>query len=96
MTLTLEPHDVGDRFWTRNVFKNSAGVNTDPTTITCTVTAGDGTESVYTYGDPGGPTREAAGTYYQEFDLTMEGQWYVEWAGTGAVATVAKFTFFVW
>lgn len=54
-----------------------ANVLTDPTTVTATVVAPDGTSSNPTV------VRDSTGTYHVDIDLTLPGTWFVRIAGTG-------------
>jgi len=61
-----------------------AGVPTDPTTITLTVTDPSANQDVYTYA-LGQVTRSSAGVYYKDIPLDENGRWYDTWVGTGTV-----------
>lgn len=57
----------------------AAGVPTDPTTLALTITAPDGTVAIPT------PDHDGPGAYHYDLLLDQEGDWLIDWAGTGAV-----------
>lgn len=65
---------------TTHVVFTTGGVAADPTTVTCTIVAPDGTEIVLTY-NPGDITRLAVGTYEAPIMVTMSGTWEARWQG---------------
>lgn len=76
-----------------NVFK-VAGVATDPTTISLTVTDPQGTATTYTYA-LAQITRSSAGTYTKDIPCTLAGIWRYEWIGTGAASDAVEGTWTV-
>jgi len=74
-----------------NTFKNSAGVATDPTTISLTVTDPTGTATTYTYA-ASQITKTGTGVYTKDIACSIDGTWTFEWTGTGAVADVTAGT----
>lgn len=70
------------------------GVATDPDTVTLTVRAPNGAESVYTYSG-GGLTKVSTGVYQKNVVPTATGLWAYEWAGTGAAPGVRQAQFYV-
>lgn len=74
---------VGDATKRTVLFKNSAGVATDPTTTTATLTLPDGTTS-----SPAITNEAADGTFSVTITPTMSGNHILKWTGTGAVAEV--------
>jgi hypothetical protein len=69
-------------------FTNLAGVPTNPTSVSLTVTAPDGTQVVY-----GSPTSVGAGVYTQDIPVLQSGSYNYEWVGTGTVVAVVPGTF---
>ena len=69
-------------------FTNLAGIPTDPTTVSLTVTAPDGTQVVYN-----SPTHGSTGVYTQNVAVAQAGSYNYEWAGTGTVVAVVPGTF---
>ena len=69
-----------------------SGVATDPTTVTCVVRAPDGTETTYS-----SPTKDSAGNYHVDHDLTAAkgGVYAQRWTGTGACQAAMESEFFV-
>lgn len=65
---------------------------TDPTTVTCVVRAPDGTETTYST-----PTKDSAGNYHVDHDLTAAkaGVYVQRWTGTGACQAALESEFFV-
>lgn len=74
-----------------NTFKNSAGVATDPTTISLTVTDPTQTATTYTFA-AGQITKSSAGVYTKDIACSIDGTWTFEWTGTGAVSDVVAGT----
>lgn len=64
----------------------AATVDTDPTTVTLTITAPDGTVTTPV------PTHDGAGKYHHDLLLDQEGIWSIDWTGTGAVPAEASTT----
>ena len=96
-------YDVGDRLRLGNhsgntattAFKNSAGVDTDPTAITLRLEKPDGTATTYTHNGTPALTRETTGRYYVDVDLDQSGVWAAELKGTGAIVALDQWQFFV-
>lgn len=65
-------------------FKNTAGAETDPTTITLRVTSPSGTETSYTYA-ASTVSRTSTGVYYKALRMSAAGTWKYRWVATGAV-----------
>jgi hypothetical protein len=70
------------------------GLAADPTTVTLQVESPDGTETTYTYAG-GTVSKAATGSYYKEIQVTQVGTWSTRWIGTGAVAAVDPYEFYV-
>lgn len=71
-------------------FRNSAGQLADPTTVRATVTAPDGSVTVFEYGQSAQLTRDSLGVFELELPLAMGGTYGVVFQGRGAVAVVAR------
>lgn len=69
-----------------------AGLATDPTTLTLTVKAPDGTEATYSGGQV---VQTSTGSYYADVPVTAEGQWKYRWAATGTVVAAEEGSFLV-
>lgn len=67
-----------------------AGVNTDPTTITCVIADPTGIQTVHTYNGaaPADITRTGTGVYQLQIGGTIAGLWSFVWVGSGAVSDV--------
>jgi hypothetical protein len=66
---------------------------TDPTALTCVVTAPDLTTTTYTY--PATITRTSLGVFYVRIVVSQAGTWTAAWTGTGAAAGVERKSFLV-
>jgi hypothetical protein len=78
-----------------NTFKNSAGIATDPTTISLTITTPAQVATTYTYA-AAQITKTSTGVYTKDIACTEDGEWTYEWTGTGAVSDVAAGTWTVY
>lgn len=88
--------DVGDRVRSSVVFTDDAtpAVITDPTAVEVTIDPpGVGTVT-YVYGVDVEVVKDGVGEYHVDFDITVNGRWWVQWTGTGAV-TAADTTNFL-
>jgi hypothetical protein len=103
-TVTAVPvFDLGDTRYIGNhssitgtsAFKNSAGADTDPSTVTIRVKKPDGTTTVYVYGGSPAALREAAGRFYVAVAFDQAGPWGWALVGTGAVAEATGGRFYV-
>lgn len=92
MSSTVFYEDANEFATLTNVFKVS-GVATDPTTVSCVVTAPDGTETTYTY--PADISKPSTGTYTLDVSCTQTGIWVYKWIGTGTAADVVVGTWTV-
>ena len=89
----MNSYDKGDLVRLTATFTNSAGVATDPTTVTCRVKSPT-TTTVYTY-NPGTVLKDSTGVYHLDVSASAVGQWYYRWEGTGAVEQADEGTFVV-
>ena len=69
-----------------------SGVATDPTTVTCVVREPDGTETTCS-----SPTKDSAGNYHVDHDLTAAkgGVYSYRYVGSGACQAALEAEFFV-
>lgn len=100
-------HDIGDLVTLWAVFRNEAGTQTAPTTVTLTIRKPDGTveEATVVAVEAGEETQaEAAtgetlsgvtGVYKAEIGVTQSGTWRGRWDGDGAVQEVGEVRFYV-
>ncbi len=67
-----------------------AGVNTDPTTVSCVITDPTGTAVTHTFAgaSPADITKTSTGVYKLQIPCTITGLWGYVWTGTGAVSDV--------
>jgi len=86
MTATVFFADANEFATLTNVFK-VAGVPTDPTTVTVTVTDPTGATSTPS------PSHLSTGTYSATVAVTMAGVWSYLWEGTGAASDAIAGTF---
>ena len=82
-------YDIGDQVRLSVAFTNSAGVATDPTTVTITIRKPDQTTSTPT------ALTSATGTWYTDVTLDQTGNWYYRFAGTGALVAAEEGEFYV-
>jgi len=73
---------VGDEFRIEAEILND-GTLSDPTTLTLSVTDGDGTTTLYTYGVDAEIVRTDIGLYEAVFTTTTDGLWSYVWNATG-------------
>jgi hypothetical protein len=78
-------------------FKNAAGQDTDPTTVTLRVTDGAGITTVYTYNGSPAALKETTGRFYvARTPVQAEaGLWRWRLEGTGTVQAAIQGTFYV-
>jgi hypothetical protein len=86
-------YDIGDVVELEGRFTNADGTGVDPTTVTVTLRAPDGTETTLTYNTDPEVTKPSTGVYRVTKLLTSAGRWYYRWQGTG-VGAAAEFTEF--
>ena len=67
------------------VFKNAAGVPTDPTAVTLRLRKPDTTVITYTYQSGAEIVRDSAGAFHADIVVNKRGTWEYKWMGTGAV-----------
>lgn len=77
-------YDVGDVATLTASFTDAAGSAADPTSVTLTVQAPDGTQATPT------PTSSVVGTWTADVSVTQAGVWWYRFEGTGAVAAAAE------
>jgi hypothetical protein len=91
--MAILSYDLGDRVRLGNHTSNTStgaitdvtGAAADPTDITLTTRAPDGTLTVYTYNGTPALLKETTGRYYVDVTLDAEGLWSYRLVGTGAV-----------
>lgn len=79
------PYNISDQVEVSYAFKNSAGVATDPTTITLKIQTPAGVETSHVYGTDPDVSRSGAGVYAYPLTFTESGIYTIRWVGTGAV-----------
>jgi hypothetical protein len=72
-------HDIGDAVRLFIDFKTLAGAAADPTTVTLTVQAPDGTTTTPAHSNP------STGRYEAVVTLDQAGVWVYRWEGTGVI-----------
>lgn len=72
-----------------------AGVATDPTTVTLTITTPAGVATSYTYA-AAEITKTATGVYTKDIPCTEAGEWQYVWTGTGSASDVQAGTWTVY
>lgn len=89
----MNVYQVGDLVHIYATFTNSAGVVTDPTTVTLLVKLRYiGPTMTYTYAGTT-VTKASTGVYYVDFTPTAEGIWDYRWVGTGTVQAAIEGAF---
>lgn len=88
------PFQPGDTVTLDTTFKVD-DVLTDPTAVTLTVRAPDGTQTAYVYLTDAEVVKDSTGTYHADIVVDAAGIWAWEWEGTGAAAGVDEGTFTV-
>lgn len=89
----MNSYDKGDLIAIEGRFTNAAGVATDPTTVTCHVKSPAGT-TTHVYG-ASAIVKDSTGVYHLDVSLTVSGQWWYRWEGTGAVEQSDEASFIV-
>ena len=87
--MTAVKYDIGDELRLSVSFTDITGVAADPTAVTCTVRAPDGTETVLNN------TKSTTGSYYADVGPTQSGTYFFRWAGTGALVVAEEGQFYV-
>lgn len=95
MSTTANEYPFGSEVKCSVIFKNSAGVETDPTTVTFMVRDPEGTPTAYIYGTDVEVVRTAAGRFYVLVDGNMTRTWVYRFEGTGAVKAADEKTFLI-
>jgi len=88
-------YDVGDLVQLSVTFKNSAGTNTDPTTVTFKLQTPDAATTTYVYGTDSQLVKSATGVYHVNWSCTQVGLHLVSWVGTGTIETAEEGYFHV-
>ena len=76
-------------------FKNSAGLDTDPTGVTIGVEKPNGVVTTYTY-SLATVLKETTGRFYVDLTPDVAGVWSVKETGTGTVVAAMQMQFFVY
>lgn len=76
-------YQIGDLVRLTGNLATAAGVATDPTALTVTVQAPNGTQTQYVYGDDAFPVRAEAGEFYVDITPTAAGKWAYQFRSTG-------------
>lgn len=86
---------VGDRVRVTGELDDSGGTNSDPSAVTVSVRAPDGSQQSYVYGTDVEVVRTGTGVYYLDVDVTQSGRYVVRFASTGTGKAAEEVTFFV-
>jgi hypothetical protein len=89
----VRSYNIGDLLRLKSTFTSLAGTNVDPTTIVLKVKNPAGSTTTYTY--PTHITKESTGVYYYDFNVTVTGLHYFNWAGSGGYQAADEATFSV-
>jgi hypothetical protein len=82
-------YQIGDAVPLEATFRNSAGAPTNPTAVTLTVRAPDGTITTPT------PTNTGTGVWHYDLSVSQPGLWWYTFKGTGAVQAADRRSFYV-
>lgn len=83
--MTINVYDLGQLARVTGLFEDSAGTDTDPSTVTLRVVSPSGVNSVYTYGgSPDTVTRDSVGNYHVDVEADEVGWWFYKWESTGS------------
>ena len=85
----MATYDIGDTVRLKGEFTDDAGAAADPTAVSMIVKDPAGTKTTYTYA-LAQITKLAVGIYYYDLTITMAGDWYYRFSGTGAVVTAGE------
>jgi len=84
-SVAINVHQKGDLVRVAATFKNAAGTDTDPTTVSFRYTAPSGTVTTLVYGTDAALVKASVGNYYVDLDANEAGIWFHVFIGTGAV-----------
>lgn len=87
--MAIDAYDIGDTVRLTATFTNESAANADPTTVTVSIRAPDGTVTTPT------ATQSSTGVYYCDLAVTMAGVWRYRFAGTGALVAAGEGQLFV-
>lgn len=91
----MNTHDIGDLVQVDATEITVAGVPTDPTTLSLTVTDPTGSATVYIYGTDAELVKDSVGNYHADLLPTLAGRWAYLWGGTGAATFGEEGAFYV-
>lgn len=81
-------YQTGDVARITGTFRNDSEAVADPSTLTFTFRAPDGTETTYTYGIDSELVKSSTGVYIVDLELSAAGRWAWKWQATGTAAGV--------
>src|SRR3954469_17416489 len=82
-------YQIGDAVPLEATFRNTAGTLTNPTAVTLTVRAPDGTVTTPS------PTNPSTGVFHYDLSVTQPGLWWYTFKGTGAIQAADRNSFYV-
>lgn len=91
--MTEKNYDLGDLVRCTGNFKNTAGADINPTTITCQIKKPDSTITSYTYGTDAELIRDSTGNYHLDVNANAVGRWYYRFSSTGTGQAAAEGSF---
>jgi hypothetical protein len=89
---TIDLYDIGDIATVSAAFTDTTGADADPTTVTATGYAPDGTVTNYTV-TPGQIAKDATGRYHLDIPVTLAGDYSGAFNGSGTVTASAPWAF---
>lgn len=93
--MTISVYQKGDLARITGNFKNAAGADADPTTVTFKYTNPAGTITTLIYLTDAALVKDSTGNYHVDVSINAAGMWYYRWQGTGAVETAQEGEFCV-
>lgn len=86
----INVYQKGDLARISGVFKNAAGVATDPTTVSFKYVKPSGIIVSLAYPADAAVVRNSAGDFYVDISVNEPGTWFYRFIGTGAVQVVEE------
>lgn len=92
--MTIKVYQKGDLVRCSGNFKNSAGSDIDPTTVSFKFTTPGGVATTYLYGTDAQVVKDSVGNYHVDLSVNQRGDWHYRWesTGTGQAAEDHQFT----
>lgn len=92
--LTIHSYDIGGAIRCTVTFATTAGVPTDPTTVTFIYRDPSGNETTWVFGVDPEVIKDDTGDYHADVPLDESGLWYYRWEGSGVLIAAAEHGFY--